>query len=450
MPWYKKLHWQIIIGLILGLIFGVIAAMQGWQQFTANWVAPFGDIFMNLLMLIAIPLILASLIVGISSLGDLDELASIGGKTIGLYIVATVIALVLGLVLVNTFQPGAVVPEAMQTELQETYGGDVEEREAFAEEAAERGPLDPFVDMVPSNFFDSASDNANMLQIVFVAFLVGVALLLVKREKAEPLINFFESLNALIIKLVEIIMWTAPIGVFGLIADAIVSVVGDQPGQIMELLGALGYYSAVVVLGFAIMIFVVYPIFLRLFTDQPLYEFFRGIAPAQLVAFSTSSSGATLPVTMDCVEKNLGVSNEVSSFVVPLGATINMHGTAIYQAVTAVFIAQVLGMQLDLMAQATIVIIAVMASIGSAAVPAAGVVMLVVILEAIGVPSAGIALIMGVERPLDMLRTLNNVTGDAMVASVVGATEGKAAPIEMQDGTMPTDVQEEEVMEEAE
>ncbi len=425
MPWYKKLHWQIIIGLVLGLVYGVVAASAGWGQFTSDWVAPFGTIFLNLLQLIAVPLILASLIVGVASLGDLEQLSRIGGKTLGIYILTTTIALVIGLVLVNTLQPGRTVPQEMRTQLEQKYQGDIEQNMEVAEQAEGRGPLQPLVDIVPSNFFESASDNGNMLQVVFVALFLGVVLLLLPGEKSEPLLAVFDSLFEAIIKAVEIIMLTAPVGVFGLLADAITSIAAESPADLASLLGALGFYCLTVVIGLAIMVFVVYPIFMRLFTSISIPDYFRAIAPAQLVAFSTSSSGGTLPVTMEVSEKNLGVSEQVSSFVLPLGATVNMDGTALYQAVSAVFIAQVLGISLAFTQQLNIVLIAVLASIGTAAVPSAGIVMLVVILESIGVPSAGLALILGVDRPLDMLRTTNNVTGDTMVASVVAATENQ-------------------------
>ncbi|MFB6230274.1 MAG: dicarboxylate/amino acid:cation symporter [Salinibacter sp.] len=423
MPWYKQLHWQIIIGLVLGLIYGVVAASAGWQQFTSDWIAPFGTIFLNLLQLIAVPLVLASLIVGVASLGDLEQLSRIGGKTIGIYVLTTTIALVIGLALVNTLQPGNAVPKDVRAQLEQTYQGDIEQSMKMAEKAEGRGPLQPLVDMVPSNFFNSASDNGNMLQVVFVAILLGIGLLLIPDEDAEPLLSFFDSLFELVVKVVELIMLTAPVGVFGLLADAITSIATGSPMGIASLLQALGLYCVTVVIGLAIMVFVVYPIFMSLFTSIPILDYFRAISPAQLVAFSTSSSGATLPVTMEVSEKNLGVSEEVSSFALPLGATINMDGTALYQAVSAVFIAQVLGIGLAFTQQLNIILIAVLASIGTAAVPSAGIVMLVAILESIGVPSAGLALILGVDRPLDMLRTTNNVTGDTMVASVVASTE---------------------------
>ena len=423
MPWYKKLHWQIIVGLVLGLGYGVAAAGAGWGGFTSDWIAPFGTIFLNLLKLIAVPLILASLVVGVASLRDLNKLSRIGGKTFGLYLLTTTIALVIGLVLVNTLQPGATVSEDTRTRLEQTYQGKVEMSEDMAASAKERGPLQPLVDVVPTNFFSSASDNGNMLQVVFVAIFIGIGLLLIPKDDAQPLLSVFESLNELIIKLVEVIMWMAPVGVFGLIADAITSIATDSPGEVLGLLGALGFYAMTVVVGLAIMVFAVYPTFIALFTPLSVGRYFRAIMPAQLVAFSTSSSGATLPVTMEVSEKNLGVSEEVASFVLPLGATINMDGTALYQSVAAVFIAQVLGIGLAFTQQLNIVLLAVLASVGAAAVPSAGTVMLVVILESIGVPSAGIALVWAADRPLDMLRTTNNVTGDTMVASVVAASE---------------------------
>ncbi|WP_022835208.1 dicarboxylate/amino acid:cation symporter [Salisaeta longa] len=437
MPWYKELHWQILIGLVLGLLYGLLAAAQGWTGFTSDWIAPFGTIFLNLLKLIAVPLVLASLVMGVASLSDLSDLSRIGGKTLGLYMLTTVIALTIGLTFVNVLQPGAAVPDAMQERLVQTYESDVQARQEFAQGAKDRGPLQPIVDMVPANFFNAASDNGNMLQVVFVAIFVGIGLILIPKEKAQPLLDVFDSLNDLVIRLVEVIMYTAPIGVFGLLADAITSIAGNNPGEVVELLYALGWYCLTVVLGLATMVFIVYPIFLKLFTSTPIGTFFRGMFPAQLVAFSSSSSGATLPVTMECAEKNLGVSEKISSFVLPLGATVNMDGTALYQAVAAVFIAQVLGIDLSLAAQLNIIFIALLASIGTAAVPSAGIVMLVVILESVGVPSAGIALILGVDRPLDMLRTTNNITGDGMVASVIAGSEDEL-DLEGADGQVLT------------
>ena len=425
MSWYRKLHWQIIIGLILGLIYGIIAAAGGWGKFTADWVAPFGKIFVNLLKLIAVPLIIASLITGVASLSDLRKLSRIGGKTIMIYLVTTALSVTIGLFIVNILRPGHQVPSDMRDRLQATYQADATSQTTAAEQTKQRGPLQPVVDMVPENLFSSASNNRNMLQVVFVAILFGIGLIQVSTEKALPVLSFFDGLNDVVIRLVDFIMLMAPIGVFALIADTITSVAKDNLSQVVELLGALAYYCIAVILGLAIHTFLVYPSLLKFFTPMPVKTFFSGIGPAQLLAFSTSSSGATLPVTMERCEEKLGVSEEVSAFVLPLGATINMDGTALYQAVAAVFIAQTLGMGLGISAQLTIVFTAVLASIGTAAVPGAGIIMLVIILEAIQVPSAGIALILGVDRILDMMRTVTNVTGDATVATIVAASEGQ-------------------------
>jgi len=419
------LHWKIIIGLILGLLFGIISASQGWGGFTNDWIAPFGKIFINLLKLIAVPLVLSSLITGVASLSDLKKLSRIGGKTITIYITTTAIAVTVGLIAVNLLEPGKTVPDDMKIKLQNTYQSAASSKLEAAQEVKDRSVLQPIVDMVPSNFFSSASNNRNMLQVVFVAIIIGIALIQIPKEKSRPVLEFMEGINDLVIKLVDNIMLMAPIGVFALIADTITSVAGNNINNVLELLSALGFYMLAVIFGLLIQMFITYTAVLKLFSKMSLKKFYQGIAPAQLLAFSTSSSGATLPVTMERCEEELGVSEEVSSFVLPLGATINMDGTALYQAVAAVFIAQTLGMDLSLGAQLTIVLTAVLASIGTAAVPGAGIIMLVIILEAIGVPSAGSALILDVDRILDMMRTVTNVTGDASVAVAVAASENQ-------------------------
>ena len=420
-----ELHWKIIIGLILGLFFGVTAASQGWGGFTNDWIAPFGKIFINLLKLIAVPLVLSSLITGVASLSDLKKLSRIGGKTITIYITTTAIAVTIGLIAVNILEPGSTVPEDMKIKLQNTYQSAASGKLEAAQEVKERSVLQPVVDIVPSNFFSSASNNRNMLQVVFVAIIIGIALIQIPKEKSRPVLEFMEGINDLVIKLVDNIMLLAPIGVFALIADTITSVAGNNINNVIELLSALGFYMLAVIMGLVIHMLITYSVVLKLFSKMSLKKFYQGIAPAQLLGFSTSSSGATLPVTMERCEDELGVSEEVSSFVLPLGATINMDGTALYQAVAAVFIAQTLGMDLSIVAQLTIVLTAVLASIGTAAVPGAGIIMLVIILEAIGVPSAGIALILGVDRILDMMRTVTNVTGDASVAVAVASSENQ-------------------------
>ena len=419
------LHWQIIIGLILGLVYGIISTHMGFSSFTTNWVSPFGTIFINLLKLIAMPLVLASLVTGVASLSDIKKLSRIGSKTIAIYIGTTAFAVTIGLLSVNMLKPGDKIPDEMKNKLQAIYEKDASKKASSVQKVKERGPLQPIVDMVPNNFFDSASSNRNMLQVVFVALFIGIGIIQIPDKNGRPLKDFFKSLTEVVIKLVDIIMLFAPIGVFALIAQTINKVAGDNPSQVIELLGALGYYMFAVILGLIMHVLITYTSILKFSTKMSIKTFYEGLAPAQLLAFSTSSSGATLPVTMERCEEELGVSEEVSSFVLPLGATINMDGTALYQAVAAVFIAQTLNMSLDISAQITIVLTTVLASIGTAAVPGAGIVMLVIILESVGVPSEGIAIILGVDRILDMIRTTVNVTGDATVSVIIAQSEGQ-------------------------
>lgn len=425
MIWYKKLHWQIIIGLILGLIWGLFASFLGMGDFTSRYIRPFGTIFIDLLKLIAVPLVLASLVVGISNLNDMTRLSKMGIKTVAIYLITTVLAITIGLTVVNVLQPGASLPAETRVSLMESYGENVEGRDVVAEEIQDRSYLNFFVDVVPENFFDAASDNSNMLQIVFVAILLGIGLINIPAQKGQPLINFFESLNDVIIKIVDLIMKTAPYGVFALMAAVIVDLTGDDLGQALLLLRALAWYCIAVLIGLLLHVFIVYSTLFKLFSKMRLRDFFRAIRPAILLGFSTSSSLATLPVTMERVEKNLGVKEEVSSFVLPVGATLNMDGTSLYQAIAAVFIAQALGMDLSIAQQLTIVLTATAASIGVAGVPGAGIIMLVIVLQSVQVPIEGIALILGVDRILDMARTAVNITGDAAVSVAVAHSEGK-------------------------
>jgi proton glutamate symport protein len=423
--WYKKLHWQIIIGMVLGLLWGLLSSAVGLNEFTSNYIRPFGDIFVTLLKLIAVPLVLASLVVGVSNLNDMSKLSRMGGKTVAIYMVTTSLAIVIGLSVVNIMQPGKTLPEETRMTLMESYGETIEDRDRAAQEVIERSPLEFFVDIVPENFFEAASDNANMLQVVFIAILLGIGIVKIPLQKGQVLINVFESLNDVIIKIVDLVMKTAPYGVFALMAVVIIDLAGDDLSQAFSLLSALGWYTIAVVIGLILHVLIVYSSLFKIFSQMSLKDFFKAIQPAVLLGFSTSSSAATLPVTMERVEKNLGVEEEVSSFVLPVGATINMDGTSLYQAVAAVFIAQALGMDLTIAQQLAIVLTATLASIGAAGVPGAGIIMLVIVLQAIQVPVEGIALILGVDRLLDMVRTAVNVTGDAAVAVAVAATEGK-------------------------
>ncbi len=364
-----KLHWQIIIGLVGGTLFGIFAAWNHWAGFTQDWIAPFGTIFVNLLKLIAVPLVFSSLVTGIASLADISQLSRMGGKTIGIYLVTTAVAITIGLVLVNVLEPGSLMPPEVGIELQQAYQSNVDEKAASVEIVKERGPLQPLVDIVPTNIVGAASSNRSMLQVVFFSLLFGVGLMLVQTEATATVARFISGMNAVIIKIVDMIMLIAPIGIFALMAGTITAIAGDDLGTILRLLQALGFYSLVVIMGLLLHVVFVYGFIIRFFTPHTLKKFFTGIAPAQLVAFSTSSSAATLPVSFECVEENLGVKKEVSSFVLPIGATINLDGTALYQGVAAVFIAQVLGIPLDFTAQLTIVLTALLASIGAAPVP---------------------------------------------------------------------------------
>lgn len=433
MKWYKKLHWQIIIGLILGLIWGLVANIVGLNEFTTDFIKPIGTIFIRLLVLIAVPLVLVSLVTGITSLNDTAKLSRMGLKTVSIYAITTVFAITIGLVTVNLIQPGKTLPAETRDQLQETYSASIEGRSETAMEVMDRGPLDFFVDIVPENFFSAASDNSNMLQVVFVAILLGIGIIQIGGKKAETLTNLFDAFNDVIIRIVELIMLTAPYGVFALMASLLIDLAGDDLGKALELLYALGWYCLAVVIGLTVHVFVVYASLFKATSNMKLTTFFRAIQPAMLLGFSTSSSAATLPVTMERVEKNLGVEDEVASFVLPIGATINMDGTSLYQAVAAVFIAQALGMDLTLLQQLTIVITATAASVGAAGVPGAGIIMLVIVLESVQVPTAGIALILGVDRILDMFRTMVNITGDAAVSVVVASSEGLLGEAHLDD-----------------
>jgi len=419
------LHTKIILGLIFGFIVGVISVFLGIGDIISNWIMPFGTIFVKMLKLIAVPLILVSLVSGISNLKDTAKLSRIGGKTFGIYILTTVTAIIIALFLANTLRPGEYFPEEKTAELKQKYASDASMKISNAKGVKESGPLQMMVDVVPDNFFNSASNNKNMLQIIFFSVLFGVALVLSSPKKSAPIKKAFDGLNEIIIKIVEIIMEYAPIGVFALLAGLIVDLAGDDPNNIITTLKPLVFYAITVLIGLALMIFLFYPLVIYSFTGISFINFLKAIFPAQMLAFSTSSSAATLPLTMKRVKNNLNVSEEVTSFVCPLGATINMDGTSIHQAISAVFIAQAFGQDLTLTDRLVIVITATLSSIGAAAVPGAGLIMLVIVLGAIGIDPQGLALIIAIDRPLDMCRTMVNVTGDATVASIVASTEGE-------------------------
>lgn len=421
------LHWQILLGMVLGVIFALVMTNFSWgAEIIGDWIKPFGTIFISALKLIAIPLILAALIKGISDLKDISKLSNMGLRTISLYVLTTVIAVSIGLAVVSIVNPGGSINEDTRNELVEAYGGEAESRRLASEQQQQTGPLQALIDLVPSNIFEAASSNRNMLQVIFFAVFFGIGLILIPEEKSKTVKDFVDGFNEVILKMVDLIMLAAPYGVFALLAALVV----EAPSA--DLFAALGWYAFCVVLGLLLMIGF-YLLIVKLYTKKSPQFFLKGIGPAQLLAFSTSSSAATLPVTMERVTEHLGVEEEVSSFVLPIGATINMDGTSLYQAVAAVFIAQAFGMELSFGTQLGIIATATLASIGSAAVPGAGMVMLVGVLGYAGIPEAGLALIFAVDRPLDMCRTVANVTGDATVSMIVAKSQNKLGEPKVKD-----------------
>lgn len=444
-----KLHWKILIGIGLGLVYTLFISSisdtfldlnankkydisekyvdtnnngvfdSDYIDFTKNWISPFGKIFLNLIKLFAIPLIIVSLIKGISSISSISKLSKMGLKTIIIYITTTFISVTIGLLLVNSFNPGLGIKQSHDI----NYTQQVDSKENNVKKAKNRGPLQPIVDIVPDNIFKSTTSNKNMLQIVFISILLGIGLLGIPKNRSKSLIDLIDVLNQLLFNIIGYVMRFAPIGAFALLASNLVEFITTSGGELSSMLSSIGGYFALVVVGLLIHTLIVYPSILKFIAKYPIKQFFNGISKAQLLAFSTSSSGATLPITMNCCEKNLGVKKEVSSFVLPIGATVNMDGTALYQSVAAVFIAQATGIPLDFYDQISIIIMTVIASIGTAAVPSAGIVMLIIILDTIGIGGAGVALIIGVDRILDMLRTTTNVTGDAAVAVTINELE---------------------------
>ena len=444
-----KLHWKILIGIGLGLVYTLFVSSisdtfldlnankkydisekyvdtnnngvfdSDYIDFTKNWISPFGKIFLNLIKLFAIPLIIVSLIKGISSISSISKLSKMGLKTIIIYITTTFISVTIGLLLVNSFNPGLGIKQSHDI----NYTQQVDSKENNVKKAKNRGPLQPIVDIVPDNIFKSTTSNKNMLQIVFISILLGIGLLGIPKNRSKSLIDLIDVLNQLLFNIIGYVMRFAPIGAFALLASNLVEFITTSGGELSSMLSSIGGYFALVVVGLLIHTLIVYPSILKFIAKYPIKQFFNGISKAQLLAFSTSSSGATLPITMNCCEKNLGVKKEVSSFVLPIGATVNMDGTALYQSVAAVFIAQATGIPLDFYDQISIIIMTVIASIGTAAVPSAGIVMLIIILDTIGIGGAGVALIIGVDRILDMLRTTTNVTGDAAVAVTINHLE---------------------------
>ena len=463
------LHWKVIIGLILGVVYAWMSVRFGWNEFTLNWIQPFGDIFINLLKLIAVPLVLFSIISGVASLGDMRKLGRMGVKTLAIYLTTTMFAVIVGLALVNVFKPGDHASETLRESNRIRYelwrdANDIvrldeinislnpelaDKVEAIKSESSEQnewvsdklnkadktkasGPLQPLVDVVPKNIFQSLSD-MQMLQIIFFAIFFGVVVTGLKDEQKGTVVRAVEAMNEVFVQMVWVVMKAMPVFVFALMAGQIVKAAGTDPEHFQQLLTFLLRYSLVVILGLAIMTFLVYPAIVSLFVKKMSWKQFRvGMRDAQITAFSTSSSVATLPVTMKCVEEKLGVSERTSSFVLPIGATVNMDGTSLYQAIAVVALAQFHMIDLTMAQQAIIVLTATLASIGAAAVPSAGLVLMIIVLESVGLNPAWIALIFPVDRILDMCRTVVNVTGDGTVSTLVAASEGELGdPISM-------------------
>ncbi|MBK9764221.1 MAG: dicarboxylate/amino acid:cation symporter [Flavobacteriales bacterium] len=455
---------KIIIGLVAGTAWAVASSFMGWSSFTMDWIAPFGDIFINLLKLIAIPLVLFSIISGVSGLSDITKLGRTGLGMMALYLTTTFIAVSIGLLVVNVVKPGELADDTQRLRNRITYElwvNDTPSVErpkdgrclscdpanlAIVEDVAaaqgktamdakvagvadrvqkKTGPLQFLVDMVPSNIFLSFND-ALMLQVIFFAIFFGIVLLMIPVVTAAPVIALMNGFNEVFMKMVDVVMNAAPWFVFALMAGVVSRIAGDDPAAVVELFKSLAGYSITVVIGLALVVFVVYPTVMTLLMRRNVFrKFLKAIAPAQLLAFSTSSSAATLPVTLECVEDNIGVSKSTASFVLPIGATVNMDGTSLYQAVAVVFLAQFHMVDLTFMQQLSIVLTATLASIGAAAVPSAGLVTLFVVLTSVGLDPAWIAIILPVDRILDMCRTVVNVTGDATCCSIVAHMQGE-------------------------
>lgn len=406
-----SIHWKILIGIILGLLIGYLASLSNIGiGLVQDFIKPFGTIFIKTLKLIAVPLVVVSLAKGIAELKDIKKLSALGGRTIAWYLLTTVFAVILGLLLVNVFKPGSGLDiEALQRLATDTI-------DLNSKKPTSASPLDFFVRMVPDNVFSALSNNGQLLQVIFFTVLFSICLLMIPEDDQKPVVRLIESLNKIMLKIVDIIIAFSPFAVFALMATLIVEI--KDPAIFKALLN----YSMVLLLGMFILL-CSYPILVQALAGMPMKKFVKGILPAQLVALTTSSSMATLPVTMECAVDNLGVEDEVVSFVCPIGATVNMDATSLMQSIAAVFVCQVIGFDLSIADQLTIVITATMASIGAAAVPSAGVIMLVMVLESIGFPSdklpLALTMILAVDRPLDMCRTVVNVSGDSFVSVVV-------------------------------
>lgn len=414
------LYVQILIGMIAGIVIGLVALEFNGEPFIKNWVQPWGQLFIRLLQLIAVPLVFISLIKGMTGLKDISKVSKIGGKTIGIYICTTVAAILLGLAMGLLIKPGKLVDREEVIQLQKSYHTAVQEKKVAAQQTKDQGPLAFLNDIVPNNIIKSASDNSKMLQVIFFAVIFGIATLALPTRKVQPVIDLFDSLNDIILKMVDYIILFAPWGVAALMAGLVTDFNGNA-----SIFSALAVYGLTVVISLFILLLVFYPLLIHLFTRISPMKFVRSMYPVQLFAFTTSSSAATLPVTLKAVEDELNVSKDISSFVLPVGVTINMDGTSCYQTIAILFIAQVLGVELHFSQLLIIIAMTVLSSIGTPGIPGGSYVILTMVLTSVGIPAEGLALILGIDRPLDMLRTAVNVTGDATVCTILDKNKAK-------------------------
>ncbi|MBQ7822745.1 MAG: dicarboxylate/amino acid:cation symporter [Bacteroidaceae bacterium] len=412
------LYIQILIGMAAGILTGILFSQLGLNKTVIFWIKPFGDMFIRLLKLVAVPLVIFSLLKGVGNLSDISRLSKMGIKTIVIYLATTISAVCIGLALAFLIKPGNNIDEEKSAQLQQIYQNAVTQKHETTTIIQEKAPLEFLTDIVPDNLIAAMGNNGNMLQIILISLLIGIAVVLCGKKKMEPFMKLIDALDTLILKTVDIIMKFAPIGVFALMSG----IIADTSGN-LSILNALGIYALTVIAGLSILIFIFYPTLIHCFTRIKVKQFFKAMPSVQLLAFSTSSSAATLPLTMEKVEKELNIPNRITSFVLPVGVTINMDGTSCYQAIAAIFIAQVMGIDLGWTEILTLIATTTVSSIGTPGIPGGSVVILMMVLASIGVPPEGMALILGIDRPLDMMRTVVNVTGDATVASIIAAGE---------------------------
>ncbi|MFA7116806.1 MAG: dicarboxylate/amino acid:cation symporter [Bacteroidales bacterium] len=410
------LHWKILIGMTTGIILGFFAIkFDGGVKFLANWINPWGTLFIRLLKMIAVPLVFVSLFKGITGMKSVAKLSRIGIRTLIIYVCTTVIAITIGVTVATTVKPGELIKLNGETALAKIASEDTSEQIAATKKLQdEKGPLSFLEEIVPENIMTAAADNSKMLQIIFFTIMLGIAVISISEKSNAPFIKFMDSFYEIMLKLIDIIISFAPYGVFALMAG----IMGQYAGN-LSILGTLLIYFITVSSTLIILIIVFYPILIKLFTKIPPGKFIKKMFPVQLFAFSTSSSAATLPVNLKTTQKELGISQESSSFVLPVGVTINMDGTSCYQAIAVIFIAQVLGIDLSISQLLSIILLTTVSSIGTPGIPGGSYVILTMVLSAIGIPAEGLALVLAVDRPLDMLRTSVNVTGDATVSAII-------------------------------